>query len=201
MVPLSNKPRRPRWLILLAGLLFTITLSTTTGSLAESEVVADPAPATGGPQSTPSRLPASDEKTSNVREPTAAELAREPALRERVQSRWQALIKGNFDRAYQFTTPGYRAAHDAGQYADSFGQLVTWHLASIEEVRYDQPAEAEVIVSLTISVPLGESGTVKTVVPVPERWGLRRWPLVLRAQPRSAIIPMVSSRPKFDLDR
>lgn len=125
---------------------------------------------TSGPQSTPSRLPAEENTAQQYREPTADELQREPALRERVEERWSALIDGDFDGAYEFTTPSYRAEHDAAQHAASYGDLVKWHLASVKEVRYDQQNEPEVIVSLTISVPLNDSGTVKTTVAVPERW-------------------------------
>lgn len=125
---------------------------------------------TSGPQSTPSRQSTVEDTAQQYREPTEDELQREPALRDRVEARWAALIDGDFDRAYPFTTPSYRAKHDPAQHAGSYGDLVQWHVASVQEVRYDLENEAEVIVSLTISVPLGESGTVKTTVPVPEKW-------------------------------
>lgn len=137
---------------------------------ATTQATSEQAAGTSGPQSTPSRAASPSELEEEYREPTADELQREPLLRERVKARWAALIDGDFNGAYEFTTPSYRAEHDAAQHADSYGDLVQWHLASVQEVRYDRKNEAEVIVSLTISVPLNESGTVKTTVPVPEKW-------------------------------
>lgn len=139
------------------------------GKAAQTES-SQPTSGTSGPQSTPSRITSAEDREQQYRAPTAAELEREPALRKRVEARWAALIDRDFDTVYEFATPDYQAKVDRAEHAKSFGDLVQWHLASVKEVRYDQENEAEVIVSLTISVPLGESGTVKTMVPVPERW-------------------------------
>ncbi len=122
---------------------------------------------TAAPQAAPL---ASDDQERQYRDPTPAELRLEPSLRERVEARWATLIDGDFDAAYDFKSPAYRDRYDRKQHAASFGRMVDWHLASVQEVRYDREEEAEVIVSLTVSIPLNGGDMVRTTVPLPERW-------------------------------
>jgi hypothetical protein len=47
--------------------------------------------------------------------------------------------------------------------------MVTWHMASVQGVRYDVDDQAEVAVGLTVSFPLGGE-MMKAEVPISERW-------------------------------
>lgn len=139
-------------------------------SQAENEPAQSSRTATAGPNTSRSGSTPREENRQQYREPTASELQREPALRERVEARWAALIEGDLATAYQFSTPSFRANYTPAEYASFFGSHVQWHLASVKEVRYDLEDQAEVIVNLTLTVPLGGSGDFKTTVPTPERW-------------------------------
>ncbi len=123
---------------------------------------------TAGPQSEPSR-PYRDSRDDRYRSPTPEELEREPRLRARATQRWQHLIDGDYDATYEFTTPEYQESVERRKHAASFGDMVNWHLASIQDVRYDDVDQAEVVVTLTLSFPLGGE-MVKTQIPISERW-------------------------------
>lgn len=138
---------------------------------AEAEPAAMPdsrAASTAGPQSEDSR-PYTDPDRSAYREPTPEERKREPRLRSRVEERWRHLVAGDYDDTYEFTTPAYKESVKQREHAASFGDMVTWHLATLQDVRYDDEDQAEVVVALTLSFPLGGE-MMKTKVLTPERW-------------------------------
>lgn len=76
-------------------------------------------------------------------------------LRERVLERWGALIKRDFERAYEFLSPGQKALLEAGQYRNLFGDDVGWKRASIVNVEQTSPNAARVRVQLdsTVLIP------------------------------------------------
>lgn len=57
--------------------------------------------------------------------PTAAEAAAEAQVKARADARWQALMKRDFDVAYQMTPPSFRATTSADAYRNKFGSAVT----------------------------------------------------------------------------
>lgn len=73
----------------------------------------------------------------------------ETLLRERVSARWQALIKGDFEAAYQFETPAYRSIYTPSQFRYQFGNQTLWRMANIVNIHYDDPIVARVQVEVT----------------------------------------------------
>jgi hypothetical protein len=101
---------------------------------------------------------------------TPEQRAREQALRERAQERWNAVVDRDFSRAYAFEAPDYRAAHTAKEYARKFGGAVEWHLATVKSVRYDSQDKAMVEVALEVSFPLGMGDEARTEVSLDDTW-------------------------------
>lgn len=56
---------------------------------------------------------------------------------QRANQRWQALIDADFTRAYNFNTPGYRAAVNSQTHRASVGSAVAW--VGAEAVKIDCP--------------------------------------------------------------
>jgi hypothetical protein len=72
---------------------------------------------------------------------TEALLVEGDALRQRVQSRWAAMIDNDFHRAYEFCSPAYRALYTAKQYVSRYGSpRLSWDRV---EVLTMQPVDAE----------------------------------------------------------
>jgi hypothetical protein len=84
---------------------------------------------------------------SPPKEPELEPLPEDPrskALIERVEARWAALRKRDFDRAYTFEAPTFRAAIDVDQYANKFGPFVTWHSAEVTRLQYEDEHQASI---------------------------------------------------------
>ena len=106
-----------------------------------------------------------------VRKESHVKLPKETELRERVQARWDAVIKGDLDRAYGFETPEYRKAYTEQEYKEEFGRRVRWHVATLKDLRYDQPDEVEAIIMLDYSFALpGGDQMARTTGQFTERW-------------------------------
>ena len=72
----------------------------------------------------------------------------ESQLRDRVLARWQTLIRGDFDAAYLFETPAYRAIYTPSQFRTRFGNQTQWVMAKIKDIRYDDLRVARVRVKV-----------------------------------------------------
>lgn len=75
-------------------------------------------------------------------------VADEAHLKERVLARWQALIKGDFEAAYQFETPAYRAIYTPDQFRYQFGNQTLWRMANVVNIHYDNSIVARVQVEV-----------------------------------------------------
>lgn len=93
-------------------------------------------------------------------------------LKARAESRWDALIKGDVEKAYTFTTPEYRAVVSPQQYRGKYGRVVDWQVARVVNVSYDDPTVATVSVEVTYRVSLPGLGgqTIETPKVIPEKW-------------------------------
>jgi hypothetical protein len=166
--------------IALSGLL---TLASW-GSAAEDEGGQQAAPAasesglsvTGGPQDMPSSKAAgsADGSKDESKPPRApgVTLINEEKLKERVQARWDAVINGEFTNAYAFETPEFRKANKLADYAFRLGRAsVRWHVASLKELRYDRPDQADAVVTIEYSFAIsGGDSLARTSGNFPERW-------------------------------
>lgn len=97
--------------------------------------------------------------------------AEEARLRERVDGRWQALIQGEFQSAYEYELPSFRERTSFEQYRGRFGQAVEWHMVTITDVSYDSPEVARVRVAIDHSfTPSSGAQVVRTVSGMRETW-------------------------------
>lgn len=90
------------------------------------------------------------------RELTEAEVA---ALEERVRGRWQALIARDFEAAYDYASPNYRAVFSKGMFIRNFSYTLDWQLTAVEVLAYD--AEAAVA---SVAVRVMSKSTKQTAV-------------------------------------
>ena len=100
----------------------------------------------------------SDEVQSSAQEQEAAideVVSRdEGSLEARVAARWDALIKRDFAKAYEFETPGYRGIYDLEQFRGSFGRQVGWLEARVVKVEVtDASADVTVSVKYNAMIP------------------------------------------------
>jgi len=95
-----------------------------------------------------------------------------PVLIERAEARWNALIKGDIEKAYTFTTPDYRAVVSAQQYRGKYGRVADWRVARVVNVSYDVPTVAAVSVEVTYRVGIPGAGgeLIETQKSVSEKW-------------------------------
>jgi len=59
----------------------------------------------------------------------------EDVVRDRAQQRWAALIEGNWERAYNLMSPGYRAVVPLKRFSSQFGGGVAWQRAEVVGVK------------------------------------------------------------------
>ncbi len=95
-----------------------------------------------------------------------------PILKKRVEARWDALIKNDIESVYSFQSPVYRSVVDLQQFKGKFGRVMEWRLASAENVRYDDPAVATVLVKVKyqLDLPGQRSERVETEKVILEKW-------------------------------
>jgi hypothetical protein len=88
----------------------------------------------------------------------------EAALKQRAQARWDALLKGDFNTAYGYMSPGSRSIITASEYAASM-RAGFWRSAVVETVECGSAQSCEV--SATIEYEhLGR----RTKTPLRETW-------------------------------
>ena len=58
----------------------------------------------------------------------------EQIVAERAQTRWDALLAGDFETAYSFATPSYRGVVDAVRFQQGLGGHASWLGAKVREV-------------------------------------------------------------------
>jgi len=64
----------------------------------------------------------------------------EDQVRQRAAERWQALVKGEFIRAYGYNTPAFRGVVTADGFRNRFGGAVTWLGAQVVSVNCEEAA-------------------------------------------------------------
>lgn len=108
-------------------------------------------------------------------EPEESEKWREsqrPVLKARAEARWDALIKGDIEKAYAYTTPEYRAVVNLQQYKGKYGRVVDWRGARAVDISYDDPTVATVSVEVTyrIGLPGMRGEVIETQKAISEKW-------------------------------
>lgn len=75
----------------------------------------------------------------------------EQTVSARAEARWAALIAEDFDTAWTFTQPGYRAVVKQRDYGKRFGGGAEWAAAKVERVTC-QPERCSVRLHLSVKV-------------------------------------------------
>ena len=88
----------------------------------------------------------------------------EAALKERAQARWDALLKGDFNTAYGFMSPGSRSIITTSEYAASL-KAGFWKSAVVETVECGSAQSCEVAATIEYE-HLGR----RTKTPLRETW-------------------------------
>lgn len=91
-------------------------------------------------------------------------------LRARAEARWQALIAGDFDNAYTFETPAYRALYTAQQYRSRYGKGLRWQQARVVQVDLKSPEVAIVTLEIDYSFHVSGQGMMDNKGSVTETW-------------------------------
>lgn len=94
----------------------------------------------------------------------------ERQLAARVQARWDAMIAGDYEKAYAFETPAYRSVFSIQQYRARFGDAVTWKSARVLSSEYDQSHMASVSVAVEYEAVVSLAGNLRSVRVMPEKW-------------------------------
>lgn len=101
----------------------------------------------------------------------------DPALNEviaeRAQSRWDALIAGEWEKAYGLLAPGYRSTTPFPIWRGQFGQATTWKSASIRDILCNEDGDrcqVDLILQYVVSLPqMGIRNQARTR-PLRETW-------------------------------
>jgi len=88
----------------------------------------------------------------------------EAALKQRAQARWDALLKGDFNAAYGYLSPGSRSIATASEYAASM-KAGFWKSAVVETVECGSAQSCEVVATIEYE-HLGR----RTKTPLRETW-------------------------------
>jgi hypothetical protein len=73
----------------------------------------------------------------------------EDIVRARAQARWDALLKGDLQRAYGYISPGGRAVVSYDSYRARFGRAVAWKGAEVASVTCETLEKCTVQVKVT----------------------------------------------------
>lgn len=76
-------------------------------------------------------------------------------VKQRATERWQALVAGEFDKAYSYNTPGFRALVTPAAYRGRTGSAVKWVGAEVTQVNCTEPAKCNVQIKLDYQPVLG----------------------------------------------
>ncbi|MCB1781959.1 MAG: hypothetical protein KDJ34_18105 [Candidatus Competibacteraceae bacterium] len=81
---------------------------------------------------------------------TEAVEAWQAVLKQRVMARWDALIRRDFEAAYSFTSPSYRALFPLNVFKSKFGNKVAWR--RVEVVTIEPKGEDAATVGIDLHV-------------------------------------------------
>jgi len=95
-------------------------------------------------------------------------------VKRRAGERWQALIRQDFDAAYTYLSPGYRAMRSLELYKSrDFGRRVHWKAAEVKAVSCEpEVCTAQVDVTYVYLGKIEALAGQETVAPMTEKWVL-----------------------------
>ena len=91
-------------------------------------------------------------------------------LQQRVDARWDALIKKDFATAYTYTSPAYRKLYSEDAFKRNFGGSVAWRRIEVVGVDFQGDDAATVGINLFIVYHDAQSGPLEMTTYVREPW-------------------------------
>ena len=96
--------------------------------------------------------------------------AQRSILEQRVRERYQALVARDFKKAWEYSTPSYRAIFSKQLYAKKFSYAVELQLTGVEVVNYDSDAAVASVVVRVMSEPIKQTSSASSLIgATPER--------------------------------
>jgi hypothetical protein len=79
----------------------------------------------------------------------------EERVAERSVARWDAMIAGDWKKAYDMLTPGYREATPFDRWRAQFGSAATWKSVSVEDIICTEGdrCQATLLLDYEVSIP------------------------------------------------
>ena len=90
--------------------------------------------------------------------------AQRSILEQRVRERYQALVARDFDKAWEYTTPSYRAIFSKQLYVRKFSYALDLELTGVEVVNYDSNAAVASVVVRVMSKPTKQTSTASFLI-------------------------------------
>ena len=94
----------------------------------------------------------------------------EDLVRQRASERWQALVAGDFTKAYTYSTPGYRAVVNAEMFRGRHGAAVKWVGSEVASVKCPETMRCLVNIRLEVQPLLGGRFGDKIDTHIDETW-------------------------------
>ena len=101
--------------------------------------------------------------------------AQRSILEQRVRERYQALVARDFEKAWEYTTPSYRAIFSKQLYAKKFSYAVDLELTGVEIVNYDSDAAVASVVVRVMSKPTKQTSTASVLIGATPRSLGEKW--------------------------
>jgi hypothetical protein len=90
--------------------------------------------------------------------------AQRSVLEQRVRDRWHALEARDFEKAWEYTSPNYRAIFSKQLYVKKFSYAVEWELTEVEIVNYDSDAAVASVVVRVMSKPTKQTSSASVAL-------------------------------------
>jgi len=94
----------------------------------------------------------------------------ELAVRERANALWTAKLAGDYDTAYTFMPPSYRAVTSLDRYKKGFGAAVKLIAAQVERVKCEEPDKCVATTKIEARAVLQRASTPPIVTGYDEVW-------------------------------
>lgn len=94
----------------------------------------------------------------------------EDAVTQRATERWQALVKGQILKAYEYNTPGYKALVTPEGFIGRTGIAGRWLGAEVVRVECAQPISCKVVIRLDYQALFSGRSTDKLSTHIDETW-------------------------------
>ena len=101
--------------------------------------------------------------------------AQRGVLEQRVRDRFDALAARDYDTAWEYTTPSYRAIFSKQLYVKKFSYAVDLELTGVEVVNYDSDAAVASVVVRVMSKPTKQTSTASVLIGATPRSLGEKW--------------------------